>query len=1416
MSAEEFIYSVVNSDNVPQLDLNVIANTLASVDSLIRQIKTQQVENENLKEKIASLRTSALQIKQLYEAEVGKNQGIVNCEEDYIRQLRVLEARATTAENAKVNAELREKETVAELERKLESSRERYDALAIDMVKSCSLLVDNGLLPMDQQVKFRDVKNHVQTIIQSGQAVPEEIVACLNRKKSSRKKRKSECELRDQSTMTVGTLNCSVGVNTIAELPLKTTASTSTHDLVDVLSDDTSIRTKPSPLLPKQTFADKSTMHSSSTITRSTCTSAFIKKVDVGCNFPEIIPKSINDILRECVIELPSMLSPIIDEIPIRKETVYTQTESYEQISPKPQVATCGTNTNLRNIRRKVDYVRKVETHSANPLLASIKKEESISPAGSIQNLPSVFHQPDELVNPQLTQIWGLLGDTMFRLLGSGRLFDSQCYNTINERMAMINNLIDPESRRGTEMMSEVFAAAAASAAMASGTEEESEKRVAGRRPNPVVRLSRGKCMGSYEEDAAEMNDPVEENGQELNESIPLEENVSPASDTVVIQLHQPLTTECCSPESEVASEPVEKSTVTYEFGSADAAGIVESSTETKETPAFTKESSEELNFTNYPSTSLSELPSYAPEDDTQLLSLIQHTEESNDFTALMVSIDEPPAPVESSQTETSTLEEHDEIADELRQMEEGSALLSETLPATFSFTALNKTSEKHYLQVVHDEDVGGCGTDDECCDQMMISERSPSRASPSSSCTSIGSNGTLISPIKVKETNDLVKDQFKTPTSPAISKRKLRERLEVGGPAKRGRLSPTTETLLEDDWDRKLLHIKDYFSLPLSLNPIEDTACHVDVNTDDDDDVVDDVDCGKHAGEYDLPDASDVEALNEDFVQPKQELMQVIHIDTNVGVALPNSPESPDIEVSTVFARYDEFKVPLRIDTGLTGASCTDSPESPTPEDSPMSPVPDGQTCSSFRSDEDSPMSPPLDSRRISIYNETAEPRIIPLEHVLANRMEVNFCNTPIGRTISRYSTSRRAEVLRKMAPTSDKQEAALIRRTVEVIKTFIKDDWTVDNVNRRSDELLRVTNDTRIISLALIEAVVSYGNMPVDVQCSPPAPPLPRVVQQLVLLAITMNESLVVLDKVILHEIDRKLFTLKSDMVNVDSITAMTHLYIGMSDCNRSFGCTARLFIYKCLYYFNFKGLPLIYYVLKAFPHALPKKGSPHYDNSDAVVSTIRTVLMNINYMEKSTTSTAQLYKKGELLKLLKVFYGYQPGSPTYGELIINLIEKIKANKLRNVDYCLILVAKRKGYAWANTHIVQKHLYPLLNDYLKQLETKRTLDDQVCCLIFTLSAIFKTQPNGQDVSGMIQILGSIIQMTEKNRKVQEAAVAALMRMTRFGFADIYEWLCKWCPAYEVSGKIKLMMTTFVHRKEGRFWKQLNKREIV
>lgn len=1436
MSAEEFIYSVINTDNVAQLDLNVIANTLASADSLIRQIKAQQVENEGLKEKITSLRSSALQIKQLYEAELGKNQSIVDREQDYVRKVKELEARVAVAENAKINAELQDKETVADLEKKVDHWRSKCDGLAMDMVKNCSLLADNGLLPAEQQLRYREWKCYVQSMVQDGKEVPEDVMMCVNRKRASRKKRKSEMVCRDQATMTSGPSYISVGVNAVEKRPALTTTSTCTEDLEAPkpqysITDDIFPEEEP----PKKTFTDKSTMYSIATVTRSTCTSAFIKRVDVGVNFPEAFPRSVRDILRECVVELPSLLSPILDEAPVHKKSSSTQTDSpdlTEMIElSRPALVNIGTNTNLRNIRRKVDYVRKTDGSLVNNLLSFIKKEESISPLGSLQNLPAAVFQSESSdissgsVNPQLTHIWGLLGETMFRLLGTGRMFDSQCYSIINERIAMINNLIESESRRGTAMMSEVFAAAAASAALVSDRANEMPTKQSGGQKDTADRepsVSRGKCMEDYEEEAVGVHEEEVEEESVEESSVPWDDQAH-NSDDEIEHNDDKVTDEQTQTEEILSESPARDSVVEHPEASL--------TNEVDDVPPVSTLSIAHCNLTKeHPASP--PFPSITSEplvlDETSIEAPSLHTDESNDFCSLMQSTEcddgtaeKPPEVNEADeQQQPQREEEPDEIANELRQMEEGVICKPLDLfqPCLIRVRPMEQVETKRYLDVVFDDELSQT-TDDESDNRMTIVETSPTRSSNSSSCTSIGSNGTLISPIKVKETNELVKDQFKTPTSPAISKRKLKDRLE-GGPSKRGRLSPTTESLLEDDWDRKFSRIKNYFTMPSSVNPIMEGSGRNRVAQE----------YSELDGLWNIRDG-DNENEGDDFMVPNEQLLQPLRLETSshTGFAISDSPESPTEErSSSCNPGWNDFKRPLSIDIAERNSSpvpaISDTPASPDPAvfliDSPMSPNADEpvvmENICSFTQDE-SPLSPSLESRA-SMYAEAVEPRIIPLENPLVNRILSEASNNPIGKAICCYSTQRRAEVLQKLSSEPSKKQKQLIRTLVKIINTYLREEWSVENLDICCGYLLTATRDTRTISQAIADCVVSHtDNIEVDVQCSPPAPPLPRVTQKLVLLAKTLNETLFTLDRVILQEVDRRVFNLKSEKSDMTAITAMTYLYVGIADCNRLYGCTARMYIYKCLYYFKFKGLPLIYYVLKAFPHALPKKASIHYDNSDAMVSTIRTVLMNTNYMDSRPCPDASLYKKSELQKLLKYFYGYQAGSPSYQELITNLIDKIKANKLKNVDYCLILVAKRQGYEWAKQHIVHKHLYPLLNDYLKQIESNQgSHDDQLRCLIFAISAILKTQPNYQDVTGVMQIFGSIVQRTDGNQRVQEAAVAGLMRFSRFDYADIYEWLCKWCPKYEVSGRIKLMLATFVHRKETSFWKQLSQRKYV
>uniref|UniRef100_A0A182SN12 Uncharacterized protein n=1 Tax=Anopheles maculatus TaxID=74869 RepID=A0A182SN12_9DIPT len=337
-----------------------------------------------------------------------------------------------------------------------------------------------------------------------------------------------------------------------------------------------------------------------------------------------------------------------------------------------------------------------------------------------------------------------------------------------------------------------------------------------------------------------------------------------------------------------------------------------------------------------------------------------------------------------------------------------------------------------------------------------------------------------------------------------------------------------------------------------------------------------------------------------------------------------------------------------------------------------------------------DSPLSPPLPCDRSPSASIT--PPRIPLFHVALHshlRQQAQQRKEPIYTFIALHKAKNGQESSHRYTGRFNAQEQQLLQQLSDMLTVYLqRPEWTETVVNETITAVLNCTQDVHLISVALLELVVSCGDITFNMLGSPPAPPLPIVQQKLILIVRHLGYGIDALEDVLVRELDRRMFQLKGDCLPLTGLIALTFLYIGLEDSKPSEmpwkrEYSVRLYMFKCLYYFGYKGLPLVYYLLRAFPFALPKKGSAHYDNSDAMIATLRTILMNVNYSEiVGGSSESGLYRKRELLWLLRNSYGYQQGSPTYEELVVNLVEKIRANKLRNVAHSLILVAKRNGF--------------------------------------------------------------------------------------------------------------------------------------
>uniref|UniRef100_A0A182NGW4 Small RNA 2'-O-methyltransferase n=1 Tax=Anopheles dirus TaxID=7168 RepID=A0A182NGW4_9DIPT len=1529
MSGEDFIYSAIADDNMNAFDLNVIASTLASTDKLVRQNKQQKEENDRLREKISSLRDSALQIKTLYETELAKATRAEAQLASYVSQCKELEERCLAADSDKINADLILMEQLAEKERLHAEKECRYQTLITDLVRYFSVPED-----ATESAKRRELKHHLSTV--DGLSLPDEVKSFLlqapTHRSRRRKRRSASASVRDRETQTSPIGLRDESSNTDEPYPVRPEVKHCGTDAVPI-GDIPSEQQKP----VSKTFCDKATMHTMSTITRATCTSVFIKRVDVGVNFPEVTHKSVDEILRECVPLPPLLLSPITEILPLCG-SIGTQTDPpvpdvTANIVEKPEMATCGTITNLKNIRKRIDYrmagdggmtaFQQQYTSVAEQLFAKIKKEDQASGFGFEAN--DTFGS----MHPHLSTIWTLLGESVFMLMGSGRRFDNQCYAMLNEQLTTIRDMIEADGRRESELMSNMFSNVRATVEAAAGYGKDrgtAAFRAAGTVP------PRAECSASEDDCGATIveKDSAENDNQSTVQSVASQTKEIISSSAAISSTPEVVSSGMQTVRSEIESET--RLEVAESIGTNGAEAV----------PKNCSTEGEEISTPSQPSSLPQETSDVMDEEVDRIEQQLQMMEEG-DIEVSLPTGPESPVIVSRSSESTST------SADSTPSPKPSSA------PVTVQHKTVVEQSPPQ--------------------EPPRASSSPPAPAESSRYSTT----ATFLSPIKVKETNQLVQDQFKTPTQPPIGKRKLRlrrsgessaspilvppqsvKRIRLEEPSSSGRTSPTTEFLLEDDWDEKFSSMR-----AAMLGTLDDAQCSPlspiadqlkgeqedeEVQNKDENDTVqkpseevvvaaaakeeekerslskqeiqgvgekkseaqncatevrlspatDRIEMPKKVGETAtacaLESVLPVERIESSMktkgfenalkfskpverrlpLEPAVPPVESVSVVKNATVTLdvPNkelkardieevarlqsSKPLEDGEISEEDISMLDSSAELVIDSD---AECSDI-GSGINWDFPMSPPvhKTGLTISIEPTNDtnnplpESPLSPPLPCDRAPTVR--SEPRRIPLyHHALQQHLQqqAHDRTEPIFHCIARYSFKRSHETGQKY-PTRNNgaNDQPILQQLTEALSGYLKHpEWTETIVNETLAAVLNCTQDTRLISRAVLELVIGSGDITFSMLCSPPAPPIPLTQQKLVLIVRHLAYGLEALDEVLLHELDRRMFQLKQqgpEPLSPTALIALTFLYIGLEDSKpyefpwkRQYG--VRLFMFKCMYYFGFKCLPLVYYVLRAFPYALPKKSSPHYDNADAMIATLRTILMNLNYGETGIRlPEVGLYRKRELLWLLRNTYGYQPGSPTYDELVANLVEKIRANKLRNVAHSLILVAKRNGYEWARLHIIQKRIYPLLNEYLKQFELMRAtagcgvgasgsgmsscsgtidststdLDDRIVACIFTIASIMKTQPSHEDASRVMQIFTTIVQLAEGNRVIQEEAIAGLIKFSRFGFVDVFQRLASWCPGYPISDRIRLMLKTMICRKPPRYWRQLMENRVV
>lgn len=382
------------SDVTANSDIELLASKVFNVDSLIQQIQRQNGEITNLKSKLKSLNESAVQVKNVFSLESEKCMKLEIKNSALTSKIELLEQQLNMMQHEQINSKTLHEQIVAKLEQTIEHQPE-YINLCKHFIKQGNILIENNLTNSTLNHQYSLAKEYLQSKCERFESTPA-------KKKVCKKKYKT------MSTMT---------------------------DAV--------------PEVPAKLFRDSSTMHFQTTATRGTNTAGFFKTTSVATMFPE--PISIEEIFAEIIFDVPALLSPI-QEFRWPTNSTTTQTECLSAPMKNVTIETCdaGTNTDIKNVRKAVGYTRKVKLSSGRNTpngLFSIKKEEEHVPNTPINNLAfPILGAGNIPINPQLSNLWQILGQTIFSLIGTGRVFDNDAdsLNLINHNLHKIQHIFQP------------------------------------------------------------------------------------------------------------------------------------------------------------------------------------------------------------------------------------------------------------------------------------------------------------------------------------------------------------------------------------------------------------------------------------------------------------------------------------------------------------------------------------------------------------------------------------------------------------------------------------------------------------------------------------------------------------------------------------------------------------------------------------------------------------------------------------------------------------------------------------------------------------------------------------------------------------------------------------------------------------
>jgi hypothetical protein len=494
---------------------------------------------------------------------------------------------------------------------------------------------------------------------------------------------------------------------------------------------------------------------------------------------------------------------------------------------------------------------------------------------------------------------------------------------------------------------------------------------------------------------------------------------------------------------------------------------------------------------------------------------------------------------------------------------------------------------------------------------------------------------------------------------------------------------------------------------------------------------------------------------------------------------------------------------------------------------DSPMSPSVEDR---GFEGDFyiETPKSPPPFAK---YENEDFEPFDIPLE--TSSQLALSLSENPLA-----YHTNIRQNLVQwqQRHAVNSKVSDKVLCKIRKAIKIYLDAEWNDENLKICLDELNK-RNELLILE-AIYETVEDNDwQRDINLEFTPPAPPLPRYQQKLIVLIKKLSESYKKLPQMLLEDLEMKLFRCENGKSELNYLRNIAYYYTSLIDLffeeNSSI---AFFFIVKCIYFFSYKAIPMVFVVLKAFPQALPKKSAllkKHNTNIDwenmtgLELSKIRVDLEWVDSLDLTVIyllTSIQMYRRKddnaihehELFNYVPKFYGFPLNFLAAPKLLEILMKRFEDGEFKNLTLSLILLAKRMNFDFTMRTLIKGKLLPTLFKLIKEIsdEMKEKKVDQICILIDVISSILKalTEEKDKSFKEIFPLIVNALGRADKIQKIQECCIRAILRLQRFidNHKEIYDILEKhYERRHSFSESLRLSIVTFIHRKNEIYFKK-------